>query len=320
MEGTMEISVNEAQALADYKAFVENTRRMNEIVAEMKEIPFLPSEQPGTKEDGSHDINPLEKVEFPSEGGVLTYMGGYPQPYKGFPFFEFVDKIDVIKKIQRATLSSLYHSLKKKSWWQLAPLILVPWLFGVFVRSFIYSFYRMVDRFKIKPLRYCTSMRELHRCFSIEYYGEKDKEMRLMLRDLICMFLEFDNAYRFRFQDVIVELDKENLKKHPVKEIRRLFVIMSSRENTQEIKDTWKLVQYFLPLYMRLNKSLRVKMVSILSELNLEKMALSVEDKVFSEKRKDYKFDFQLCQQTISISEKDLVLNTDIPSLMPLQP
>lgn len=316
----MEISVNEAQALADYKAFVENTRRMNEIVAEMKEIPFLPSEQPGTKEDGSHDINPLEKVEFPSEGGVLTYMGGYPQPYKGFPFFEFVDKIDVIKKIQRATLSSLYHSLKKKSWWQLAPLILVPWLFGVFVRSFIYSFYRMVDRFKIKPLRYCTSMRELHRCFSIEYYGEKDKEMRLMLRDLICMFLEFDNAYRFRFQDVIVELDKENLKKHPVKEIRRLFVIMSSRENTQEIKDTWKLVQYFLPLYMRLNKSLRVKMVSILSELNLEKMALSVEDKVFSEKRKDYKFDFQLCQQTISISEKDLVLNTDIPSLMPLQP
>ena len=296
----MEISLNEAQALADYKAYVENTRRMNEIVAEMKEIPFLPSEQPGKREDGSSDINPLEKVEFPSEGGVLTYMGGYPQPYKGFPFFEFVDKIDVIKKIQRATLSSLYHSLKTKKWWQLAPLILVPWLFGVLVRSFIYSFYRMVDRFKVKPLRYCTSMRELHRAFSIEYFGEQDKEMRLMLRDLMCMFLEFDNAYRFRFQDVIVELNKENLRKSPTKEIKRLFNIMSSREKTQEIKDTWKLVQYFLPLYMRVNKSLRVKTINILNELNLEKMELSVEDKVFSEKRKDYSFGFMQCQQTTS--------------------
>lgn len=294
MEEKIEISKEEASALADYKAYIENSRRMNEIVAEMKEIPFLPSELPAKKEDGSQDINPLQKVEFPPEGGVLTYMGGYDHPYKGFPFHEFVDKIDVIKKIQRATLSSFFHSLKEKRWWQIAPLFLTPWLFNTFVKAFIYSFARLIDRFKVKPIRYCTAIRELHRCFSLGYYGEpeEEKQTRMMVRDLTCMLLEFDNAYRFRFQDIIVNLDKQALKKNPSKEIKRLLNLMSSREKTQEIKDTWRLVQFFLPVYIRLNKTLKRNAISILSELDLEKVVLSVEDEAFSNKRKDYIFGF----------------------------
>lgn len=281
------LSPSDAQALANYNAYMQNSVRMQEIVAAMKEIPTLPSEVP-------KDVNALQKVEFPPDGGVLTYMDNFKYPYKGFPFYEFVDKIDVIKKIQRAVLSSLYHSLRARHWYQLMFLVTVPWVFNDILRSFVYTFFRTIDRFKIKPVRYCTAIRELHRAFSISFYEESKEsiEMRGMIRDLMCMILEFDNAYRYRFQDIMPSLDKERLQKNPSKELSRMFALLASREKTQEIKDTWKLVRYFLPWYVRFNSAFRKTLIAILVNLDLEKVSLTVEDRCFCEKRKDYAFEF----------------------------
>lgn len=306
------MSENPTPQMSDHEAFVRNTQMMNGIVAEMKLIAELPSEK-------ATDINPLQKVELPDSGGVYTYMEGHAQPYKGFPFFEFVDKVDQIKKIQRGVLSSLYHSFTKRSKLQLAFLLIVPWLFGDLVRSFVYTFYRMVDRFKLKPLRYCTAMREVYRAFSVEFHDDtaEEREMRLMVRDIMCMFLEFDNAYRFRFQDVIAELDKTN--PDSGKEVVRLLELMTSRENTQEIKDTWKLVRYFLPWYLFFNKSLKKNLTAILQSLDLEKVKLSVEDEHYCSERKDYNFGFQLCPKnsTQEKLESTDTLNSTPPPLYP---
>lgn len=289
----------EQKPLSDFEAYQQNAALMHGIVREMKLIPELPSEVPT-------DVNPLTKVEFPVHGGVLTYMQGFEHPYKGFPFFEFVDKIDAIKKIQRATLSSLYHSLKARSWLHKMFLIFVPWVFGDILKSFVYSFSRMIDRFKIKPERYSDSMRELYRVFSINWHDESpaEREMRERIRDIVCMFLEFDNAYRFRFQDIIVELDKEALGRKPARELLRLLKLMQSRETTQEIRDTWRLVEYFLPAYLFVNKTLRKNAVAILRELDLEKFKLDEGDQLYCSKRKDYTFGHMLCQQSTT-STKD---------------
>lgn len=287
-------------ALGAFDAYQKNVASMQQIIREMKEIAELPSEKPT-------DVQALTRVEFPQNGGVLTYMDGFEFPYKGFPFFEFVDRIDVIKKLLRGVLSSFYHSFKARPYWQLAGLIFVPWLFNDLVRSYLYTFHRMVERFRIKPIRHCDAMRELHRVCSIGWHNEtpRERETRIMVRDILCMFLEFDNAYRFRFQDVVVELDKVKLAKNPSKEITRLFDVMTSREQQQEIRDSWKLIKFFLPWYFRLNKSLKRTVVGVLTELELPKLALSAEDKQFCEKRTDYKFGYMLCQQQNSISTKD---------------
>lgn len=261
---------------------------MQQIVREMKIIPELPSEKP-------QDVNPLLKVEFPEAGGILTYMGKHEYPFKGFPYFEFVDKIDYIKKSLRGTLSSFFHSLKARPKWQLIFLASVPWLFGDFMQSQLYTYHRMVERFRIKPERYCDAIRELHRSMSTEREELLSKrENRIRLRDLACMFLEFDNAYRFRFQDIIVELDKEALSANAVKEILRLTELMISREQTQEIKDTWSLLKFYLPWYLRFNSELRESITFVLTELNLQAVALSIEDEHYCKERKDYKFKFQL--------------------------
>jgi hypothetical protein len=35
------------------------------------------------------------------------------------------------------------------------------------------------------------------------------------MRDIICLFLEFDDAYRFRFMELMLEYDKEQAKFTP---------------------------------------------------------------------------------------------------------
>ena len=209
-------------------AFLENYRLMMGIVHEMKEIPQLPSEV--VKDNSS-----LHRVEFPAEGGILTYMSSMDHPYKGFPHNEMVDKIDYMKKISRAMLSGMYHRFKGKGWLSLLVSVCValPSLFIIkdLVHSGIYTFYRLISRFRIKPIRYSQPIRELHRAFSVERNDNRD--LRLMVRDIVCMIFEFDNAYRFRFQDIAPLVNKKRLKRRPIAELKRLFSLMQEREKQQ---------------------------------------------------------------------------------------
>lgn len=267
------------------KGIVEFSLRA--IAQDMKEIPFHKSEIPPPD-----DTYPLVKVEFPSEGGVLSFQEGLEQPYRGFPFFEVVEKIDLIKKITRASLSGIYHSIRTKKW-LLLTLLPSVWMFKSLIWAGIYALYRLIERTRIKPWFYSQAIRELYRAFSVPRQKEKPRtiELRLMLRDLICMILEFDNAYRFRFQDWIGELNKEALKKNPTKEFGRILKIASQREKTQEIKDTWKLVKMF-NFYLKFDFELKKMLKDILGELDIEKVKLTTEDKNYAEKRKDYAFGF----------------------------
>ena len=270
-------------------ALQENMKAMATVVREMKEIPELPSEKP-------KDISPLQRVEMPPEGGVLTYMEGYEYPYKGFPYYEFVDRIDLLKKITRTTLSGIYHELKKRN--KLWFLTLLPslWIMKVLVRVGIYVFYRIVERFRLKKEKYCPAVREIYRVFSIDDPDERvgERDLRWRIRDSICMVLEFDNAYRYRTQDLIEELNKDNVRKDPAKEICRLLDIMMTREKTQEIKDTWKLFKMLVTYYLRFDKKMKQIIGNVLAELDIEKVKLDIGDKQFCEKRKDYTFGFML--------------------------
>ncbi|MCK9370417.1 hypothetical protein M0R04_10955 [Candidatus Dojkabacteria bacterium] len=266
------------------RAWLHNMQMMNTVISQMKEIPILPSEE--VKEQ-----NALLKVEFPEEGGVLTYIEGYDEPYRGFPYAEFVEKIDTMKKIVRTTLSGTYHELKRRPKIALITILPALWLIRPVIRISVYVFYRMIERFKIKTIRYSQPIQELHRILSLEPKKDSPK-FRRQLRDLICMTAEFDNAYRFRMQDILVNLDKEALKQNPIKEILRLFEILQGREKTQEIRDTWKLVKFFITYYLRFDKELLSILTTALSGLNKKEFKLSKEDKVFCKPRKDYKFGF----------------------------
>lgn len=258
---------------------LKDPRIMWDIVREMREIPELPSEQP-------KDVQPLTRVEFKEKGGVVTYMGSMPFPYKGFPFFEFVDKVDVLKKLGRAFLSGCYHELKNKK------LLLIPLVFLTkpLTRVALYIAYRHIDRFKIKPEMYCDAVRELYKAFT----ADNMTEFQVMFRDVLCMTLEMDNAYRYRFQDIIVNVNKDRLHKNPRKELLKLLAILSERERTQDIKDTWTLIRLAISLYLFIDKEFKRTLIGGLIRLELDEVKLTIEDKLYGAGRKDYVFGFML--------------------------
>ena len=269
-------------------SYLFNIGAMHSIVRAMREIAELPSEEP-------KDVTSLERVEFPEEGGVLTYMSGHPFPYQGFPMGDFVDKIDTIKKLSRSVVSGFYHRVKNRSILSLIGLIPAIWVFKDLLRSSIYTWYRLVERFRLKPSMYSVPIRELYRAMSIGPAAEKRSvaDLRLQMRDVLCMFLEFDNAYRFRFQDIIQELDKGRLEKDTIKEILRILTIMQSREATQEVSDSWKLVKYGIKFYLKFDKEMQEAIKNFLLELNLNRVVLSEGDRYFCNPRKDYNFGFK---------------------------
>ena len=267
-------------------AYMQNAAYLQQIVAAMKEIPVLESEKPT-------DTNPLTKVEFPEEGGVLTYMGNHPYPYKGFPFFENVEKIDTIKKIFRGVLSGFYHSVKHR---RLSLVLFLPLLIVSkdLLSTAIRAFHKLIERFRVKREMYSKIVREVYRTFDKPREGEdlKTLELRLMIKDTICTVLEFDNAYRYRFQDVIIELDKEAVKKNPRKELLRLLNLMGEREKTQEVRDTWRLLKMGVRFYLPFDRKISKMLGDVFSEVNLSELALTDPDKHFSCLRQDYTFKF----------------------------
>mgnify|MGYP001590209815 FL=1 len=232
-------------------------------------------------------------------------MQGFEYPYRGFPLAEFVEKVDTIKKLSRNLLSGFYHSIKNRN--KLLMIFLFPSLLIArdALYTGVYTFYRMIERFRLRAIRYSKATREIYRAFNLPRQKEDMKilELRLMLKDLVCMLLEFDNAYRYRFQDVIAELDKKALISNPIKEFNRLLDIVSEREKAQEIKDTWRLLRMGVNYYLRFDRKFLKMLVDVLSEVDLEKVGLTVEDKLFCNKRFDYTFGF-----TLNPNEDDKIL------------
>lgn len=281
------LSEQQRNSIVNWEQYNQFQAAMGEITSMMKEIPVLPSEV--VPEDDKHA---LTRVELPPEGGVLAYMEHFEHPYRGFPYGEFVDKIDVMKKLIKGSLSGLYHSFRsnKPKIMLLLPAVMV---FRELLKTGIYTFHRLTERYLIKTHRYSQCVRELHRAFAVPHKESFSlKEIRYMVRDVFCMILEFDNAYRFRAQDILIEMSKQALLRNPIKELNRLADLASSREIEQQVKDTWKLIKMFNSFYLRYDRGLRDMIVSILVNLDLEKFKLSPEDIQFCKPRKDYVFGF----------------------------
>jgi hypothetical protein len=277
---------------------MELQQKFATIVAEMRENPLPPSE-----EVKKEDSNALIRVELPPEGGVLTYMTGFDAPYQGFPYHNLVISMELIKKMTKGFKSGFYHYLWKwfeGKYWRPMIFLTSPF-YRVYSRAELHACWRYLERHKIKPKRYSRSIRELYRAFSVPVIGENNdqREIRERIRDLACMHLEFDNAYRFRFQDVIVNIDKGYFEKHPVNEMLRMFDLMTERETRQEVKDSWKLTKIMVE-YLRYDKAVLKIYKSLIKNLNLEECALDDRDWPFCKERKDYKFKNANFQQKLN--------------------
>jgi len=119
---------------------------------------------------------------FPEEGGTFTRIEGEKEPFPGFPQKDVVMNLATLKRMIPAALDAYYPFLS-------------PHL--------------------LSPEKYCKCVREVYRLFNILIEREvkpKHIERWKKVRDIVCIVLEFDNAYRFRAQDIIAEAKIDEMK------------------------------------------------------------------------------------------------------------
>lgn len=244
---------------------------------------------------------------YPPEGGILVYYKGHPFPEKLFAFPEAIYCIDPVKRAVWNTvkLFSRFPLLKK-----LLGLLLV-WpggkdVISEAVKLFFNFAENTLSKIYLKPERYCESGRELYRAGmeTIAHLG-LSKDWTVACQQLVrvfCTLWEFDNAYRYRFQDGFSSLDKNKFKSDPVAEINRVAQIMSSREDG-DLSKKWAAFSSqikFLFYFKKLDSALKY----FVDILDLDKIKMDINDQYWSYHRADYDFAGLTLEERIKIRVK----------------
>lgn len=260
--------------------------------------------------------NYLLKIEFPKEGGVLCYYSQHQYPTKGFFYHETVDKLDIVKKIFTIWFSQFDNLMRKhKLQTLLGFLFFKRQLYAIVQELFNYAFWVLAPE-RLKPDKYCQFVREVYRTFN-KINPDNNAEIE-KLRDIICVFLEFDDAYRYRLQDAvsILKIKKENNKPIPMpldnfsnipfftffpvkvktdtdfamEKFWQVLERLEEREKYDHMKMRWRVIKRLFKL-LRFYPNIQNKLAEFLYELNIEECKLSKEDKYHSMFKESYLFE-----------------------------
>lgn len=248
----------------------------------------------------------VEKIVYPEDGGILSYMQYYKYPYKGFPLGDVVHLMATFKGFLPILSVFLKKLLKNPFSW-----ITIKSAMGAALPVFIELSHKQLEPyFPEDPKFYCKCVREVYKGFGamgvpLTQTPKEFKEVRrnpagdpilreldtlIKLRNIICFILEFDNAYRHRFQDIMAEIDKNNFEKDYSKELGRLFDLLIDREKKPHMKKKWSDMKKVIIFYLKVAGKEREMIKKIINSLNIEEIKLQEDDWYFVNARTDYNF------------------------------
>lgn len=267
-----------------------------------------------------------ERIEYPENGGILIHYKGMPFPKKGYPFPEAVFANDNQKHITRfligifegketilplivfallpwklkfKKIEKILSEYGKIGAWMLNEAFLVPIRYTEFSReigAFAYDF--LISLGIDKNLHHVTSSEgknigiKQDRNGDIEPlwvtnpnpFGGKVFE----LTRIIATMIEYDDAYRFRLQDIFTESSKEALIENPQKEIKRLTKIFMQREKSHA-KEIIKRISDIICLALY-HPNIKKAFKDGLRTINFKRLQLDNNDRYHVLIRGDYDF------------------------------
>lgn len=234
----------------------------------------------------------IYEIKLPKEGGILTYHTGHPHPYKGFPIAEAVNKVNIAKSLLMGCIrgfKAMFLAGRVKT--------LVMFLF--FARQWeaplaalMQAVWKPLRPYLLEKNRYCQAVREVQRVLALTMAGVEPDARRVMLKrvkDIILLILEYDDAYRFRFQHVIGQLDREAFAKDPIRELIHLVELGIACENSSRVIETWRMFKLMLR-FVRFHPALKKKLVFFFTHLDIEEVKLSEEDWYYAKFKPDYRW------------------------------
>jgi len=286
---------------------------------------------------GDRNTGVVEETIYPEEGGIFTKFVGCSYLYKGLP------SVTVIKalKIPKNALRSFIKLFKSRFILILLVPFLNKWILLKVCQLYLeVAYVSLANEYNIfyittkengvtrstprqtpiilEPKRYCTAVGELHRALTVMIEGIKSKAWKWVAnrtKNIFCMFLQYDVAYKFRFQDILPEIDIEKLK-NPIKELKRVRDIFFERERSDNMKAKWNKMFKPLFLYLRFSRRARNLLVKLLSEIDYEKIKLDKADWYYCLNRYVYNYRGLSYDDRVAIKERiDKEKGHDIPQV-----
>ena len=231
----------------------------------------------------------LEEIIRPPEGGTFMKLYGCSYLYKGYPDKEIVERVDLIKRVFMASV----RLLNKSPFRYFMPIIFLLFRKKV-IKNLIYWYVNIFEQYlgKIQlPFKeFNVFSRELIRVglkFADTILDQSYRDRIEKLVYCLAMIMEFDNAYRWRVQDILGNINKDNLRENPTKEIKRLFNIFIERDFG--IQDRIIVIKKIV-LFLLLFKKFRTLVMQFLLELDIDKVKLDEADFYFCLMRKSYNY------------------------------
>ena len=235
-------------------------QKIDKVVKQIKKPTYFTSMTAETLLDDP-ETREVTDIMIEKDGSVRAFLTKSPEPVRQWPDHRTVMLTAEYKRL----VPLLVGNLAKMGWIKrIITLLAVKFNFNLFPEWLGY----------IMSLNSCL--------LKPEHYSQPVKEIRRVLRwkiddnlvDAIGLILEYDMAYRYRLQDIIVLLDKGN---DPVKEIIRLIDILITRDiGNDGMIVKYRNLQKFLP-FLIFGKTKRL-LARIFRDIDLEEMKLSKED------------------------------------------
>lgn len=246
-----------------------NLIRIRKKEFDTRESPFTEASLDIAKLDYLVDFRRHER------GWPLQYYLNRAEPLRARPNIDIVFASCWIKKMM---VNLLYDFRDASLFKRLKILLSITTYYNYFIETAHYGaneYIRSVDKLSQAP-------REFYRVIW-KVFGEK-------LRDIITIILEGDPAYRYRLQDILINVDIDKLKENPIKEILRLIDILMAREKIDGMNEKWRFAKVGLVLVLTINPKLKNKIKDLLLELDLDEIELSKEDLYWCDMYKEYDF------------------------------
>ena len=233
-----------------------------------------------------------DRTDYPEDGDMLTYYFDHAFPMKGEPYPDAVDAILSAKKLFIKTAKFMTKHYVLSATLFLLPNVITRRLWKSLIQQYVIEFaYDMTLPHALVDKRYCRSVRELRRA-GLKVVDEKysaDKNILVPFLETFASIMQWDNAHRYRFQDVAGELDKNAFEKNPSKEINRLVHIQVSRERGwHETKGRYVIAGAAMRFLMFFNPYVKRLLKDLVRETNLDEVKLDEGDDYHNLMRPDY--------------------------------
>lgn len=153
-------------------------------------------------------------LELTDKGGI-GYVDGATYPRKCYPEEKSVYAINIIKELLKQSLKHPYLIFNKNR----------------ILTSFNQVFTRTMGNYRVHPKAFCPTARQMSLIITI-FLIELGVKEEIAQQTAYCLahLFEYDDAYRYRLQDMATECNIWQLRENPRKELLRLMKLWRGRD------------------------------------------------------------------------------------------